>query len=156
MIDGDGNCQFRAVSDQLFGTQEHHQMVRSRSVAFMRDNAAQFSCFVVEPGAFEGYLALMLRGKRGKPTWGDELTLRAICNVFGCTIHVLTSQQGPWYLKYAPEVTKTDKQVFLAYISPAHYNAFELAPAASAAKGKPAGGAAKRRRVNSAVRGKKR
>jgi hypothetical protein len=26
-IEGDGNCQFRAVSDQLYGTQDHHQMV---------------------------------------------------------------------------------------------------------------------------------
>ena len=130
-IDGDGNCQFRACSDQLYGTQEHHEMVRSSAVDFMRAHDSDFSCFCVEEGAFESYLSLMLKGRRGKPTWGDELTLRAICNCLGATIHVLTSAPGTFYLKYVPERQKTTKQLFLAYISPSHYNAFELAPGAT-------------------------
>jgi hypothetical protein len=133
VIEGDGHCQFRACSDQLYGTQEHHASVRSAAVEYMREHAAEFSCFCVEEGAFESYLKEMLHGKRGKPIWGDELTLRAICNALGCTIHVLTSQSGgsatSWYLKYVPETPRSDKQVFLAYISPVHYNAFELGSA---------------------------
>lgn len=134
-IEGDGNCQFRACSDQLYGSQEYHANVRAAAVQYMREHADDFSCFCVDPGAFDRYLDQMLNGRRGKPIWGDELTLRAICNAVGCTIHVLTSQSGgsqtSWYLKYTPEQQKTSKHVFLAYISPAHYNAFGLAPAES-------------------------
>ena len=35
-------------------------------------------------------------------TWGDELTLRAASDCFGCTIHVITSHEANWYLRYAP------------------------------------------------------
>ena len=35
-------------------------------------------------------------------TWGDELTLRAASDCFGVTIHVLTSHEANWYLRYAP------------------------------------------------------
>lgn len=74
-------------------------------------------------GEFDAYLKRMGRAR----TWGDELTLRAICNAFGATLHVATSQAGSWYLKYEPEQRKTDRSIFLAYISPVHYNAFALA-----------------------------
>ena len=126
-IQGDGNCQFRACSDQLFGSEDRHAMVRESAVSYMRANSSQFSCFLVnDERAFENYLKVLLTGYRGKPTWGDELTLRAICNTFGATIHVVTSETAGWYLKYEPEQRKTPKHLFLAYISPAHYNIFEL------------------------------
>ena len=31
-MEGDGNCQFRAIADQLFGSQSHHAFVRSLAV----------------------------------------------------------------------------------------------------------------------------
>ena len=74
-------------------------------------------------GEFDAYLKKMGRAR----TWGDELTLRAICNAFGVTLHVATSQAGSWYLKYEPGQSKTARSIFLAYISPVHYNAFALA-----------------------------
>eukprot|EP01044_Picomonas_judraskeda_P002158 COSAG03_NODE_148_length_11571_cov_9.471583_4_plen_285_part_00 len=104
VIEGDGHCQFRACSDQLYGSQEYHDRVRATAVEYMREHADAFSCFCVEESAFEIYLNQMQNGRRGKPVWGDELTLRAICNALGCTIHVLTSQRGgsrtSWYLKF--------------------------------------------------------
>ena len=151
VIEGDGHCQFRACSDQLYGSQEYHARVRATAVENMREHADAFSCFCVEESAFEIYLNQMQNGRRGKPVWGDELTLRAICNALGCTIHVLTSQRGgsrtSWYLKYVPDKQKTTKQVFLAYVSPVHYNAFELAPAATSTSSRVVA-ASKSRRVD--------
>ena len=37
---------------------------------------------------FERYMKRMARDR----TWGDELTLRAICDCFGAVVHVVTSQ----------------------------------------------------------------
>ena len=65
-------------------------------------------------------------------TWGDELTLRAAAEELCMTVHVLTSETENYYLKYEPvdDATapspKKMKHVFLAYISPVHYNSIHL------------------------------
>ena len=73
-VGGDGNCQFRSASQQLFGTEAHHGYVRQQAVEYMRSHKALFSGFCADAVEFERYLARMARDR----TWGDELTLRAI------------------------------------------------------------------------------
>jgi len=73
-VGGDGNCQFRSASQQLFGTEAHHGYVRQQAVEYMRSHKALFSGFCADAVEFERYLARMGRDR----TWGDELTLRAI------------------------------------------------------------------------------
>ena len=55
-------------------------------------------------------------------TWGDELTLRAACDLYGAVIRCITSEQENWYISYRPQVSKVARELFLAYISPIHYN----------------------------------
>lgn len=50
---GDGNCQFRSVSQQLYGSQEHHMKLRALAVQHMR-------C-ARRPAGARGVLALALR-----------------------------------------------------------------------------------------------
>ena len=33
--DGDGNCLFRAVSLQVYGTQDHHALIRDATMSYM-------------------------------------------------------------------------------------------------------------------------
>jgi hypothetical protein len=33
--EGDGNCLFRSVSDQIYGTEEHHLLVRAKCMDYM-------------------------------------------------------------------------------------------------------------------------
>jgi len=73
-VGGDGNCQFRSASQQLFGTEAHHGYVRQQAVEYMRSHKALFSGFCADAVEFERYLARIARDR----TWGDELTLRAI------------------------------------------------------------------------------
>ena len=135
---GDGNCQFRAVADQLFGSQEHHRFVRHVAVTHMRDVASDFFGIYFEtPEEYDEYIAVMGRSR----TWGDELTLRACVEAFGCVAHVVTSEDANWYLVYTPEAQpdeaalaalcakkslappRSKKEIFVSYISPIHYNA---------------------------------
>lgn len=122
---GDGNCQFRSCSFGLFGNEEHHKVVRQTAVAHMRSRREEYSVFF-EGDTFEKYIREM--SKSG--TWGDELTLRAIADGFGCTIHLITSNESNWYLRYDPEQggrqVHPKRHLFLSYISPIHYNAFYL------------------------------
>lgn len=129
MVDvaGDGNCQFRALSYQLFGTEAKHANVRASVVRHMRINASFFSMFFEGP-EFEAYLKDMAQNA----TWGDELTLRAAVEAFYINMHVITSSETYWYLVYEPETTvnpvsgSRKKDIYLAYISPVHYSAMAL------------------------------
>jgi hypothetical protein len=98
--------QFRALADQLFGSQEHHAVVRALAIAHMRSQSDFFSMFYESPSEFNAYLKDMARNR----TWGDELTLRASVEAFGCKAHVITSEGANWYLVYTPE-TPPDEQV---------------------------------------------
>ena len=142
---GDGSCQFRTVADQLFGSQEHHACVRAVVVQHMRECADWFGMFFDEAdGGFDGFLASMAVAG----TWGDELTLAACVEAFGCVAHVVQSTEANWYMVYKDErggaanadsVARTctayglepprvGKEIFLAYIAPIHYNAIGAQP----------------------------
>jgi hypothetical protein len=43
---GDGNCFFRAASDQLYGNEDQHATLRAKTVQHMRDNPDDYKPFV--------------------------------------------------------------------------------------------------------------
>ncbi|XP_048851134.1 putative bifunctional UDP-N-acetylglucosamine transferase and deubiquitinase ALG13 isoform X2 [Brienomyrus brachyistius] len=54
MMARDASCLFRAVSEQLYYSQNYHQKIRKDCVSFMRANRCNFEPFV--EGSFEKYL----------------------------------------------------------------------------------------------------
>lgn len=132
----DGNCQFRALAFNLFGSQEHHAVVRAAVCAHMRKHADFYSHFFDGRAEFKAYLDEMGR----QSSWGDELTLRAAVEAYKCIAHVITSEAANWYLVYEseqqepadPDIAmcpkevprpKARKSIFISYLSPIHYNA---------------------------------
>eukprot|EP00741_Cyanophora_paradoxa_P025208 tig00000350_g24333.t1 len=120
-IDGDGNCQFRAFSDSLYGTPSHHDNLRMLAVSHIRSNRALFEAFLPEP--FEEYCTKML--KLG--TWGDACTLKALSDYFGCEVNLITSYPTNWFLRVLPEAKKTNKEVWLCFHAEVHYQSLEIA-----------------------------
>lgn len=116
-ISGDGNCQFRSISYQLFGTQAHHAHVRARACAHMRANREEYEIFF-EPGEFDEWLESMSELKK----WGDELTLRAAADAFRCMIHVIQSTPENWHLTYVPAGGEPVRRLVVTYVAPIHYN----------------------------------
>ena len=47
-VDGDGNCQFRAIADQLYGSPDRYAEVRANIVEHLRSNSSRYSAFVPE------------------------------------------------------------------------------------------------------------
>ncbi len=138
----DGNCQFRSIAYQLYGDQDGwHLKVREQIVSYMHKHASEFSFLFEDEKEFNRYLGSMARNG----AWGDEICLKAASNCFNCVIHILTSEKEHYYICYKPDETSTSSpspsssqpsspikkkdqqqqqplEIFLAYISPIHYN----------------------------------
>lgn len=116
---GDGNCQFRALSHNLFKSQERHAEVRAAVVRDVEARREEFEIYFESSREFENWLREMKRDR----TWGDELTLRAACDSFGVKIHVIQSTEKGWNLMYEPLEVKSKRVAFISYVSPVHYDA---------------------------------
>jgi len=89
-VAGDGNCLFRAVSHQLFGTEEHHPTLRRLCMDYMENERAYFQPFVAVANAEEAYLSVdsadafarYVERKRRHGVWGDEPEIQALCELF--------------------------------------------------------------------------
>mmetsp|Transcript_123212 Transcript_123212/g.218252 ORF Transcript_123212/g.218252 Transcript_123212/m.218252 type:complete len:382 (+) Transcript_123212:56-1201(+) len=96
-VAADGNCQFRALSAQLCGDEEHHATLRARVAAQLRERRERYENFVHE--SYDQYVDRMSRNGE----WGDNVTLQAASDVLGCEIRVLTDQPGSECLELSPE-----------------------------------------------------
>lgn len=117
-IGDDGNCQFRAVSHELFGTQEHHGMVRERIAALLWRSKDQYA------GFFEGdQWSDHVKRLQQPGEWGDELSLQACAEAFGVRVHIISSESENWYLVYEPTkgLAPNAREIFLTYVAPVHY-----------------------------------
>ena len=56
---GDGNCLFRALSDQLYGTEGYHLPLRAEITNWMAAHPERYSGFVEDDRGFENHLRCM-------------------------------------------------------------------------------------------------
>jgi hypothetical protein len=121
IVKGDGNCQFRAISDQLYNDQSHHASVRATTIAQMRNNRDRYAAFVEAPenGGFDAYLRDMSRDS----AWGDHVTLQAAADAFGVPMCVITSYKDNFVIEIQPDrVKRNDRALWISFWSEVHYN----------------------------------
>eukprot|EP01118_Nematostelium_gracile_P017281 TRINITY_DN7332_c0_g1_i1.p1 TRINITY_DN7332_c0_g1~~TRINITY_DN7332_c0_g1_i1.p1 ORF type:complete len:311 (-),score=68.00 TRINITY_DN7332_c0_g1_i1:70-915(-) len=80
----DGNCLFRAISDQIYGDPEMHDQVRERCMDYMTAERDHFSQFIVED--FEDYIAR----KRKNKTFGNNTEIQAIGEMYNRPVEIYT------------------------------------------------------------------
>ena len=58
-IHGDGNCLYRAISDQVYGTENYYKIVKSKCIHYLKIEKDFFSQFVMGGlEKFDEYLAM--------------------------------------------------------------------------------------------------
>ena len=114
-IEADGNCQFRAIADQMYGNQTLHERVRQEVISEMERHPERYiddlralrvadrAAYEVETGMpwqtnmdmdqqamWTAYIAELCRGPIPNTSfgWGDDITLRAAAIVYGVQIQV--------------------------------------------------------------------
>eukprot|EP00271_Cylindrocystis_brebissonii_P015822 TRINITY_DN38858_c0_g1_i1.p1 TRINITY_DN38858_c0_g1~~TRINITY_DN38858_c0_g1_i1.p1 ORF type:complete len:481 (+),score=88.53 TRINITY_DN38858_c0_g1_i1:647-2089(+) len=121
LVSGDGNCQFRALSDQLFKTSEHHENVRNMVAAQLKENPDLYAAYV--PDDYEDYVRSM--SKAGE--WGDHVTLQAAADAYGAKINLLTSYPDKFLVEIAPRKVKAPRELWLSFWAEVHYNSIYAA-----------------------------
>uniref|UniRef100_A0A803KY89 ubiquitinyl hydrolase 1 n=1 Tax=Chenopodium quinoa TaxID=63459 RepID=A0A803KY89_CHEQI len=102
-VQGDGNCQFRALSDQFYRTPEHHKFVRQQVVTQLKSDSEVYEGYV--PMEYGEYLNKM--SKSGE--WGDHVTLQAAADSYGVKIFLITSFKDTCYMEIIPKVQKSKR-----------------------------------------------
>ncbi|CAL0299696.1 unnamed protein product [Lupinus luteus] len=115
-VEGDGNCQFRSLSDQLYRSQDHHKFVREQIIQQLKYFSELYSGYV--PMAYGEYLKKM--SKSGE--WGDHVTLQAAADWYGVKIFVITSFKDTCYIEILPQMHKSERVIFLSFWAEVHYN----------------------------------
>ncbi|XP_054813041.1 OVARIAN TUMOR DOMAIN-containing deubiquitinating enzyme 10 isoform X3 [Prosopis cineraria] len=115
-VPGDGNCQFHALSDQLYGTHEHHEFVRRLAVDQLKSHREIYEGYV--PMEYGDYLVKM--SKSGE--WGDHVTLQAVADTYAVKIFLITSFKDTCCIEIVPHFEKPKRVIFLSFWAEVHYN----------------------------------
>lgn len=122
-VKGDGSCQFRAVAHELFGTENQHNYVRSEVINYLECNNYEFHEPVVrcnkqvyKVNNWNEYLMIM----KNPTSWGDNVTLQAVADVFKHQIIIIRSDGEsntikPQYLDWIEKMN--DDEIINAYRS---------------------------------------
>ena len=121
---GDGNCMFRAVSDQVYGTDEHHQIIREKCMDYLVIFRKYFEPYIDED--FDDYI----KEKRKNKTWGDDVELEALSEIYNRPIEIYKDSNKPIKTFHEKIYEQDDKDnnnysitpIRLSYHKKNHYN----------------------------------
>eukprot|EP01127_Copromyxa_protea_P010629 TRINITY_DN2600_c0_g1_i1.p1 TRINITY_DN2600_c0_g1~~TRINITY_DN2600_c0_g1_i1.p1 ORF type:complete len:593 (-),score=77.92 TRINITY_DN2600_c0_g1_i1:1237-3015(-) len=122
-IPGDGNCQFYAISDQLFDTIEKGDNTRAEIIKWLRNNkdwklsnGAVLWNFAYDQPWDEFCDELARDG-----IWGNHLTLVAAAEVFECHIQIISSVEGDNFVTDIMPTKLPQKKILLSHYAEYHY-----------------------------------
>ena len=117
-VGGAGNCFFRSVSHQLYGSCNHHMRIRTAGVQFMSDNPERF----IESNT-ENSLLRYLNNMCIQGTWADALIIQAVADALKVTIQIVESNQGftPLTTVNPVQVRNTSPKITIGHIDECHY-----------------------------------
>lgn len=125
---GDGNCLFRAVSDQIRGNESAHGEYRALAVRLVRENREDFEPFLEDDEPFDAYVRRMSTDA----VWGGNMELQALSLALNVniSIHIPGSV---WEIKNFDGV----RTINLSYHLGEHYNSVRLADDDTTAPARP-------------------
>ncbi len=85
-IVGDGNCFFRSVSHQLYGTEDHHPQIRALAIQHLINCPEHF----VEYNTDQSWLQY-LQNMSTLGTWADHIIIQAVANASHLRINITES-----------------------------------------------------------------
>ena len=116
-MDGDGNCLFRSVADQLTGNADgQHPDVRRKVMDYIEAHKDHFSLFIEDDEPFDDYVARM----RETREWGGDKELFAASQLFA--VNVVVHQADAARPRYVLRCDHARRDIHLSYHGDCHYN----------------------------------
>lgn len=112
---GDGNCLFRALSNQLTGTQEHHLLLRKAIAHFEQKNEDIFKPLhdSINRTPFQDHM----QNIKKNCVWGTLVEILAVSSLFQIEVFVASDSYDPGgrplWVKYSPRTPLTSLAVEL-------------------------------------------
>eukprot|EP00347_Sterkiella_histriomuscorum_P002114 403369422 len=130
-MEGDGNCLFRAISDQIYdGDQSHHNLIRQACLDYISLEREFFSQFII--GGLDNF-DMYVHWKRQDAVWGDDIELQAISEIYNRPIEIYAYRAEPMRTFHEDEHRgRGTKPIRLSYHGNKHYNSItEINPSSS-------------------------
>lgn len=115
-VDGDGNCLFRAVADQLEGDEQFHEKYRVLAADQILANRNFYSMFVEDSVDIDQYINSMYENG----TWAGEFELVALSEVLAIKFYI-HRKDGTIFSVQSPNLKSSKKNLHLAYFIDHHY-----------------------------------
>ena len=116
-IQGDGNCQFRALSHGLHGSDEYYSDVRKCVVQQLKKEWSAYKSFVPDPDTY-------VQNMQKDGTYGDNITLKAFSDAFKHGVIVINSVGTVTSIKPEGHAIEPEDYVCVFFHSGgSHYNA---------------------------------
>ena len=112
-VGGSGDCFFKAISHQYYGTLDHHIAVRHADVSYLKQHPDLFIESVSE-NSWKSYLQRMAT----PGTWCDNIIIQAVANQLNCVIHIIESRLS---CTQGSTTDQNAKVLFVGYIEDLHY-----------------------------------
>ena len=118
IISRDGNCLFSSISDQMYGTDKHSDIIREKCMDFIEKNKLFYSQFI-EGG--ESQMDAYIKRKRKDGIWGDNLEIQALSEIYNRPIEIYVNTDKP--IRSFSNIDNNKKfPIKISYHGNKHYN----------------------------------
>eukprot|EP01012_Entosiphon_sulcatum_P009554 TRINITY_DN15419_c0_g1_i1.p1 TRINITY_DN15419_c0_g1~~TRINITY_DN15419_c0_g1_i1.p1 ORF type:complete len:349 (+),score=71.14 TRINITY_DN15419_c0_g1_i1:33-1079(+) len=111
-VAGDGNCLFRAISDQLWTRADFHVQARHDIVQFIAEHEDDFAPFVEDDEDFNDYVSRM----QGDAEWGGNMEIVAASRLYKADVIIHSVGQARMEVRNGGT-----RVIHLCYLSGEHY-----------------------------------
>ncbi|PNH06783.1 OTU domain-containing protein 3 [Tetrabaena socialis] len=115
------NCFFRALGDQLQGSEAVHVALRQRVVSYMAEREDEFAPFVEDDESFGTYMARIKKDG----VWAGYMEVVAASRCLGANLTIYQAGQPRWRVVHNPE--DSSPMLHLSYHDGQHYNSVRAA-----------------------------
>lgn len=113
----DGACLFRAISMQIFGDQDMHEMIRQQTMDYIYQNREYFAQFVTED--INSYVTR----KRANHVHGNHIEIQAMSEMYNRSVELYCYQLEPINIFNSEQLQNGNEPLRLSYQRCSHYNA---------------------------------
>lgn len=117
-VEGDGNCLFRAVSDQLEGTEKDHKKYRTLAAEYIIKNKDYFQMFLLEDENIDKYIAHLCEDG----SWGGHFEMVALSDILNVKFCIHAKDKELVVVKSHEGKHKDARVLHLAYHMGEHYS----------------------------------